>query len=97
MNKSKAITDGALLTAVYIILLLIIVFVPLIQILGVFALSVPFIIYTAKHGIKLGSLMLFVSIIFSLVFATAFSLPFTLLAGIGGIVLERNARQKKSI
>ncbi|MEI3611121.1 YybS family protein [Pseudogracilibacillus sp. SO30301A] len=87
MNQSKKITDGALLTAVYIVLLLITVFIPPIIMFGIFILPVPFIIYAARHGMKPALIMLFSTIVLSFVFATVISLPITLFAGIGGILI----------
>lgn len=96
MNQSKKITDGALLTAVYIVLLLIVVFIPIIQLFGLFILPVPFIMYAAKYGFKPSIIMLIVSIILSLIFATAISLPITILAGVGGIVVGSGIYRKKN-
>ncbi len=87
MNQSKKITDGALLTAVYIVLLLMAVFVPFIITFGIFVLPVPFVIYAARHGWKPTILMLLTTTLLTMVFATVVSLPVTLLAGIGGIFI----------
>ncbi len=87
MNQSKKITDGALLTAVYIVLLLIVVFLPITQILGIFILPIPFVIYSARYGFEPCLLMFGTAIVLSFIFATAISLPITILAGIGGIVI----------
>lgn len=87
MNQAKKITDGALLTAIYIVLLLIVIFVPFIMLIGLFILPIPFIMYTTRHGYRPALLMLFAALSFSLLFATIVSLPVTLLMGIGGIVI----------
>lgn len=87
MNQAKKITDGALLTAMYIVLLLIIIFVPILILIGFFILPIPFIMYTARHGYRPALLMLFAAFSFTLLFATIVSLPVTLLTGIGGIVI----------
>lgn len=87
MNQSKKITDGALLTAVYIALLLIVVFVPVVVSFGIFILPIPFILYASRHGFKPTIIMFLVALLLSLVFATAVSLPLTVLAGIGGMTI----------
>lgn len=87
MNQSKKITDGALLTAIYIVLLLIIIFIPFVITFGIFLLPVPFVIYAARHGWKPALIMLLVAILLSFIFATVISLPVPLLVGIGGILL----------
>ncbi|HLQ96456.1 MAG TPA: YybS family protein [Pseudogracilibacillus sp.] len=96
MNQSKKITEGAMLTAVYIILLLIIVFVPIIQIIGIFLLPVPFIMYTSKHGFTAGILMLIIASILAMILATLVTLPLTLLAGIGGIAVGSGMYSEKN-
>jgi len=87
MNQSRKITDGALLTAVYVVLLLLVIFIPFFISFGVFILSIPFIIYAAKYNWKPSLIMFSVAILLSFVFATIVSLPLTLLAGIGGIAI----------
>ncbi|MEI3604429.1 YybS family protein [Pseudogracilibacillus sp. SE30717A] len=94
MNQSKKITDGALLTAVYIVLLLIVIFVPFIMTFGIFVLPVPFVIYAARHGWKPTILMLLTTTLLTMVFATVVSLPVTLLAGIGGIFIGTAINKK---
>lgn len=96
MNQSKKITDGALLTAIYIILLLIILFVPVIQLFGIFVLPVPFIIYAAKHGFQSGIWMIVIAAVLAFIFATVISLPLTLLSGIGGIAVGSGIHHRKN-
>lgn len=87
MNQSKKLTDGALLTAIFMILLLLTIFVPIISIIAIFLLPIPFSYYTYKHNWKPAILMFAATIILSTLFFTLFSLPVTVLAGLGGIML----------
>lgn len=87
MNRTKSITDGALLTTVYIVLLLLVLFVPFVFMLGIFILPIPFIIFTAKYGIRNGCLMLLAALGLTFIFATIVTLPLTLFAGIGGVAV----------
>lgn len=87
MNNSKKITDGALLTSAYIVLLLISAFIPFIGIFSFFALPIPFIMYAAKYNWQPALVMFLAAGLLSAIFATIFSLPMTFLAGIGGIML----------
>lgn len=89
MTGSKKITEGALLTAVYIALLWMTVFIPVISMFTFFALAIPFIIYTAKHNWQPALMMFIVAIMLSLIFATLFSLPMTLLMAFGGIMIGK--------
>src|SRR5699024_148073 len=87
MNQSKKITDGALLTAVYLVILLVAIFIPLLGAFALLFLAIPFIMYTEKHGTKSGLMMLIVAALLSMIFATIVSVPVTLLFGIGGITI----------
>lgn len=87
MNKSKQLVDGALMTAVFIVMLLVTIFVPVIPVLTLFFLAVPFVIFAAKHDWKPAMMMFIVAILLSILFATVVSLPLTILFGIGGIVI----------
>lgn len=87
MNQSKQITDGALLTGVFIILLFISMFVPAAVIVAIFLLPIPFVLYAAKYDWKPSLLMFIIALLLSLLFATYVSLPMTILAGIAGIMI----------
>lgn len=86
MNQSKKITDGALLTVVFILLMLG-TFLPVVSIICVFLLPVPFVLYTKKHGIKPSLLMFVAAFLLTILLASLLSLPFAVTAGIGGIVI----------
>jgi len=96
MGKSNKITDAALLTAAYIILLLITAFIPLLGTFTFFALPIPFILYTAKYNWQPALMMFIVASLLSLIFATLFSLPMTLLMAIGGIMIGSAIYESKS-
>lgn len=87
MNQSRKITDGALLTATFIILMLITLFVPGISLITIFVLPVPFIFYSYKNDWQASLMMLGVSVILSIIFATIVSLPLVMFVGIGGIMI----------
>ncbi|WP_347861835.1 YybS family protein [Salimicrobium sp. PL1-032A] len=89
MKNTKQITEGALLTGIYLVMLLIIIFLP-IPILSTFvmlALPIPFVIYSYHFGYKAGFFMFFGALVLASVIATVFSLPVTLLTGVGGVAL----------
>ncbi|MFG6146794.1 YybS family protein [Halobacillus sp. B23F22_1] len=96
MNDTRKITEGALMTGAYLLLLLIILFTPIIGSIFLFVLPVPFIFYSYRHGWKPGVLMFVAAMVFSLIFATVFSLPITLLSGIGGLFIGGSMYKKRS-
>lgn len=87
MSQSRKVTDGALLLAVYIILMLIAIFVPVIMLIILFLLPIPFVIYASKYDWKPTLLMLGAAVILSLLFATVFSLPIAVFTGLGGLMI----------
>ncbi|MEC5425081.1 YybS family protein [Virgibacillus sp. C22-A2] len=96
MNQSKQLTDGALLTAIYIVLLLVTVFVPVVSILTTFLLPIPFIIFAFKHDWKPSLLMLAVAAVLTMLFATVFSFPLVVLVGLGGLMIGSAMHQNLS-
>lgn len=87
MNQSRKITEGALMLAVFMILLIIMMIVPVIGIIGMFFLPVPFILYASKHGWKPSLVMFLVALILTTLLATFLSLPLAFLMGLGGITI----------
>lgn len=93
MNQSKKITEGALLTAIFIILMFVTVFVPGISLITLFILPVPFIFYSFKYNWQASLIMLGVAVLLSSLFATIISLPLAILASIGGIMIGTSMHQ----
>src|SRR5699024_12520400 len=87
MSQSKKITDGALLMAIYIVLLIMSVFIPVFILIGLFILPIPFIIYASRYNWKPTLLIIFLALVLSLLFATIVSLPLTLIASLGGLAI----------
>ncbi|RYG73367.1 DUF2232 domain-containing protein [Lentibacillus lipolyticus] len=86
MNQSKQMTDGALMTAIYMILMLIATFVPVIAAVATFLLPVPFIVYASRHDWKLSIVMLLAAVGLSAIFTSIYSVPIPILMGLGGIL-----------
>src|SRR5690625_889929 len=100
MNQSKQITDGALLIAVFLISMLIAIFVPVLMVIMVFFLPVPFVIYAAKYDWKPTLVMIAATIILSILivspFVTIMSIPLTILAGVSGLMIGNAIYQQLS-
>ena len=92
MNKSKQLTDGALLTVIFVVLLLVNTIVPVLMVV----LAVPFIIFAAKYDWKPSLIMLGVATILSMLFATIYSLPIPILVGLGGIMIGTAIYRERS-
>src|SRR5699024_76443 len=72
MTGSKKITEGALLTAVYIALLWMTVFITVISMFTFFALAISFIIYTANHNWQHALIIIIFAFILYLLFVIIF-------------------------
>ncbi|GEL76342.1 YybS family protein [Tenuibacillus multivorans] len=96
MNQTKAITEGAIFSAIYIVLLLLSFFIPILNIIITIALPLPFIIYTYRYGLKYSIVMFIVTAIVSSLFATVISLPVTILMGLGGMTIGFAMHRKRS-
>lgn len=89
MNQSKRLTDGALLLAIYTILLLIVTYIPIpiLSLVTFFLLPVPFILYAARYDYKPSIIVFIIAIILTLMFASVFSLATPIIVGLGGIMI----------
>lgn len=96
MSQSKKITDGALLMAIYIVLLMMSVFIPAFILIGLFILPIPFIIYASRYNWKPTLLIIVLALVLSLMFATIVSLPLTLLSSLGGLAIGTAIYNKES-
>src|SRR5690625_7265613 len=87
MFQSKKITEGALLVAIYAVILMVSIFVPFVFVIGLFILPVPFIYYTYRHGLQAGLGMLAVALLISLIIIPPLAITVTILAGLGGLII----------
>ena len=88
--KAKELTEGAINLAIYIIILLMFLYLPIFGGLFMFIVPLPFIYYTAKNDWKAGLLFLIASIILTLIVGSWIALPVPFLYGIVGFVLGWN-------
>lgn len=95
-NQSKKLTDGALLIVIFFILMSVAIFVPGALMIIIFVLPLPFIIYAYRYDWQPSLIMFSAAILFSLFFAVVVSLPLTILAGLGGIMIGTAAHRKLS-
>ncbi|WP_284140645.1 YybS family protein [Virgibacillus sp. LDC-1] len=87
MNQSKKITDGALLTAIFVVLMLLWWYFSFFSVITVFLLPIPFIIFSYRYDWKPSLLMFVAAAVITMLFATVISIPITLLAAAGGIMI----------
>jgi len=95
MNQSKKVTDGVLLTIVFILLMLG-TFLPILSFICILLMPVPFVLYTARHSIKPAVIMYLAAILLTILFATVLSLPLAVTAGLGGMMIGHSIYKKLS-
>ncbi|MGA9289861.1 MAG: YybS family protein [Anaerobacillus sp.] len=81
----KQLVEGAALAAVFAVLFLITIYVPLLGSLTLWALPIPFILMIVRNGMKSGLVMWAVTIVLGILTAGIPSLALTFTVGVGGI------------
>ncbi|MEH7224777.1 YybS family protein [Bacillus sp. JJ1566] len=87
MKKAKIITEGAMLLAIYSVLLLLTLYVPLLGIVLSFLLPIPFILFTVKYRVKQSMLFILIAFLLSGLLGSVFGIIHTIMFGISGILL----------
>ncbi|MCU9613468.1 YybS family protein [Caldibacillus lycopersici] len=82
----RKITEGAIVLAIYTIMLLILLYVPIIGTIMLLVLPVPFIYYTAKNNWKDGFVFFVASLAITFIVGSVLSLPMTISLGLTGLV-----------
>jgi uncharacterized protein YybS (DUF2232 family) len=87
MGKTKALTEGAIMLALYMVLFLVTLYIPLLGAVTLFALSLPFVVFSSRRGWKSGLVLLGGAIVLTMLFGSILALPTTLLFGLSGIII----------
>ena len=96
MEQRKQVTEGIWMLAIYILLLLVTLMIPILSIFSVFFLPIPFVLYTRHFNIKGGLSLLVGALVFSAFVIPIFSLPATVIAAGMGILLGYAIHQELS-
>lgn len=96
MKNVNRLTYGAILLAIFAVILLITLYVPVIGVIMNLFLPLPFIMFAGKNDNK-SSLVFFVASIFiSFIVGTLFAIPLTLAYGMTGLIMGILIREGKS-
>jgi uncharacterized protein YybS (DUF2232 family) len=87
MNNVHKLTEGAVLLAVFAVLLLISLYVPFLGTISVFFLALPFIMFAAKNNRMYAVVFLTGGILLSLIIGSFMALPLVLTFGLTGTVI----------
>ncbi|MFB1081534.1 YybS family protein [Jeotgalibacillus sp. JSM ZJ347] len=98
MNNTNTLrlTEGAMMTAFFAVLLLISVYVPVISIVSSLFLLLPFLLYSVKYSLRASLVMVAASIGVSGIIGGLFTLPLAIAYGTTGVVMGWLAQQGKS-
>ena len=87
-NKSTyRLTEGAILLAIFTVLLLVTLYIPGLGLIVNFFLAMPFIMYAAKHGGKSATVFTIAAVLLSLIVGTFLAIPIALTYGLTGSVI----------
>ena len=95
MKQTKFITEGAALLAIYAILLLISMYVPILGTVVTFALPLPFILLMIRHKLS-NVLVVFAALFVTIIVSQPLNLVKTIMFGLIGIVLGYMYKTRKS-
>ncbi|GIO23965.1 YybS family protein [Oceanobacillus sp. J11TS1] len=95
MNQSRKITEGALMVALLIVIL-VASLLPILNVITPFVLPVPFIFYVKRHGVKAGLVMTVAAAVITILLMSLFTLPFIFVAAAGGIFIGYAMRKKNT-
>jgi uncharacterized protein YybS (DUF2232 family) len=96
LRKTYMITEAAIQLALFAVLFLIALYMPLIGVIATLFLALPFIIFTIRHGYAYALLLLAASLIISMLIGSLFSLPVALMFGTAGIAIGVMLAKNKS-
>ncbi|MEI4829683.1 YybS family protein [Bacillus sp. FJAT-53711] len=97
MKRTRLITEGAVLLALYAVLLLASLYMPILGLICIFALPLPFLIFTIRYPLSSACILLGAAMLVTLIVSSPLSIVNTIMFGITGIVLGHMYKKKKSI
>lgn len=94
MKNARKLTEGAILLAVFIVLLLVTIYIPLIGAFLNLALPIPFILYGAKNDWKSTVIFVIASLLFTLLTGAIITfplvVPYILTGAVMGFLIQKN-------
>lgn len=96
MNNTYRLTEGAILLAIFSVLLLITLYIPVLGLVVNLFLSLPFLFFGAKHDWKSTAVFTVGAILLSLILGSLLAIPLALAYGTTGAVMGGLIREGKS-
>ncbi|WP_170061667.1 YybS family protein [Terribacillus saccharophilus] len=95
MNNARKMTEGAILGGIYLVLLLIATYAPVINMLAMLVMPVPIILYWIRHGFKPGAYFVLAILLFSFI-GTLAGFFLTISVAIGAAATGYSLHHKQS-
>lgn len=96
VKQTNALTEGAMAAALFAVLLFLFVYMPIVNIVVMWVLPLPFIVYVLRNGWQRGLFLWAVSFVIALIVANVAGLFVAFMFGAGGLVVGVLYRQKRS-
>ncbi|MBM6616916.1 YybS family protein [Bacillus suaedaesalsae] len=96
MGNTRVLTESAVTLALYSILLLMSLYVPILGLITFFLLALPFVVYTARRGWKNGSVLFIAATILTVLIGSLISIPIVILFGTSGVIIGYLYKLNKS-
>ncbi|HLU23654.1 MAG TPA: YybS family protein [Bacillaceae bacterium] len=96
MKNTRMLTEGVIMIAVFVVLLLITLYVPIVSIILQYFLVIPFLLYSAKYPIKNSLLFLLATVLVSFIIGSFGGIAFAIIFGTLGLMMGYGIRKKYS-
>ncbi|MBS4223869.1 YybS family protein [Lederbergia citrea] len=96
MKKNQVLIEGASMLAIFILMLLLSLFIPLVSIVVQFFLILPFLLYSAKYPVKYAAMLVVAAVFVSFVLGSYYAVPLALLFGTTGLMMGYCIRSRKN-
>lgn len=97
MRRANVITEGAILLALFLILMLLALYIPFLGAILLFVLPLPFMMFTMRHGLSLSIFILIAGSLLSIFFGAVTNLLIAFMFGLSGLVMGLFYRRKQVI
>ncbi|TCP20030.1 uncharacterized protein YybS (DUF2232 family) [Scopulibacillus darangshiensis] len=96
MKQTKTLIEGALTVAIFAVILIMTMFIPVLSIVSMWFLPLPMIFFAAKNGLKPSFLVLVVAIVIALIISGPLAMAFAAYFLLPGLVMGFILHMKKS-
>lgn len=97
MRRVHVITEGAILLALFLVLMLFALYAPIIGTVLLFILPLPYILFTIRHGISVSIMLLIAGSILSILFGSVTNILLAFTFGLSGLTMGVFYKKKQTI